>query len=990
MLEIRRNRSSKPYENEFFRILARKLSSKFEGLGISGVLLGSPKCLKRNDLQIDALLVCETAIVIIDFKSYSGDISLPSDSQFENGDWKLVKSAYKSTIIKGGSNGKNPFKQVMDQRDKLNSLAEEFIQKELLPTEHIETNDTFTIVCFQQKVKLLNEVPSKVKRLFNVADSTSIVDAVEAAIYVEPNEWKGQITGYKLSDNAYALIKKIFRADKYDPFEDNSLFAEFEKIDFPDENSIDEQIESEFSEHLSVVDEFLDGEVQLLKIEADSSSNRIGFTQRVISEYLRRKGIDDSDPDIETGVCFLAPSNKYVNQIINQNGPTSIRSLYGKLYDYENTDIELLSNNINEREVFPLVENKDPDGVLYVIFLSHLIYDFSSDSEDLVRFGTGSLCNDTFTFINPLGKNNKIILVDDPYFYGFRANTIASEISIEAANLQHLTITLQSRPVEPNEKSINALISNFKKSEFNNFSFEGNSNISHLFGDEFKIELKELIKAGQINKSKILTREPGDTSEVNKIIRKIKGITDPSIQPGDVIWLKNKALVTEEEMDPFSIPKFVQSGDIAEVLTIVERSTFKSEKYNWKPIEVTKVKIRLMDYDNDRELYVATYPSSENPDLKDQKKHIQIRCREIIDDYLSNRNINYKDILGPKELESFLSQKSAIQIQTSLDKTDEELFAENLQKLEAKWKINKRKQKFAGAELLRDASSEYFQLAQLVQFEFAWALCLKNVYGYKFPESFLVKYPTPTKSPQRVHQFIYSALGVSDKLITHELVGINPWMSVEPKDNAREKAVLDVNTAYLFEPDNSGLGEYEEELKSKYFEEDSPNQLVKICAELLDRLQGKLDFQLDSIAHPQYQEKYYFISGSKAFVLEFHYDKHFKVKKPATPKEGEIWEMLLSQEIAEKEPYIFYPDESWQSKELKKLQDFLLEKDAFIYDFKHGEWHYLVQVKSGIGEGVFKLTYNKDGFFSSMEMIAFSEFNPFPIINESIEQLKSF
>src|SRR5690606_27277381 len=146
------------------------------------------------------------------------------------------------------------------------------------------------------------------------------------------------------------------------------------------------------------------------------------------------------------------------------------------------------------------------------------------------------------------------------------------------------------------------------------FSFQGNPNISFLFGDEFKTEVKNLIKTGRINASKILTREPADTFEINNAIRKIKGVTENIIQEGDVVWLKNKALVPEEEMDPFSIPKFVQSGDIGEILRIVGRTTFNSEKYSgkWKPIEVTKVKIRLLDYENERDLYLASFPASEN------------------------------------------------------------------------------------------------------------------------------------------------------------------------------------------------------------------------------------------------------------------------------------------------------------------------------------------------------------------------------------------
>lgn len=63
MLEIRRNRITKPYENEFFRIFSKKLSIAFEKIGVHGVLLGSPVCSLRNDLQIDALLITETSIV---------------------------------------------------------------------------------------------------------------------------------------------------------------------------------------------------------------------------------------------------------------------------------------------------------------------------------------------------------------------------------------------------------------------------------------------------------------------------------------------------------------------------------------------------------------------------------------------------------------------------------------------------------------------------------------------------------------------------------------------------------------------------------------------------------------------------------------------------------------------------------------------------------------------------------------------------------------
>jgi hypothetical protein len=984
MLEVRRNKFAKSYENEFFRILSRKLSALFKELNLSGVLFGSPVCVPDTTFKPDLLLVSELGVIVIDLKKYGGKVILPDEDNFESGKW-INKPNFEindeQVEIKGG-NSENPFKQLLSQKEKLIRLLEENVQINLPKKEKLLLNKISTVICFQKKIILEGKIPGKFEVFFYVADPDSIVNKVSDVLNIETRT---------ISEQAFFLFKKNFRADKYDPFEDTSLFGEFEKIDFPDESSEEEQIESEFKENESILEKFLTGDCQLLKIEADTSSNWIGFTQRVVSEYLKRKGIDDSDPDMESGVCFLAPSNKYVNQILRLNGPASTRSLYGKLYNFENTDIELLSNNINEREVFPLEENDDPIGILYVIFYSHLVYDFSPDSEDLVRFGTGSLSKDTYSYIDPIGRKNKIILVDDPYFYGFRANTMGSEISIQSENLNYLSLPLKSRPIEPNQKSIFSLISNFKRQEFNNFSFQGNPNISFLFGEEFKTEVRNLIKTGKINASKILTREPADTSEINNAIRKIKGVTENKIQAGDVVWLKNKALVPEEEMDPFSIPKFVQSGDIGEILSIVGRTTFNSEKYSgkWKPIEVTQVKIRLLDYDNEKDLYLASFPASENMDLKDQKKHIQIRCRELIDEYLFENDITYKDILSPEELVEFLKLKEAIQIQARIDKSSEELASEGLKKLEAKWKINKRKQKYAGGELLKDASSEYFQLTQLVQFEFAWALCLKNVYGYYFPESYLVKYPAPTKDPRRIHQFLYSALSVTERIKTHDLTGFHPWMGVEAKNNAKEKSNLQVNTEYLFEPDNSELTEFESEIYAKYFTGTEDKRLAKICHELLNRIEGETEFQLDRIGHFNYQEKYYFISGPKPLLFEFHYDKNFKVKKPASSKGNAIWDILLKEELIEKEPFIFYPDESWQSKELKKLQEQLLALDAFIYDFKHGDWHYMLQIKAGVGEGIAKLTYNKNGFFTGLEMISFSGYNPFSLINQAVEKLKT-
>lgn len=77
MIEIRKGKSTKSYENEYFRLLATGLSNEFDKRGWNGLLMGMPKSLVAENLQIDCLLVTDDQIILIDFKNYGGDLELP-------------------------------------------------------------------------------------------------------------------------------------------------------------------------------------------------------------------------------------------------------------------------------------------------------------------------------------------------------------------------------------------------------------------------------------------------------------------------------------------------------------------------------------------------------------------------------------------------------------------------------------------------------------------------------------------------------------------------------------------------------------------------------------------------------------------------------------------------------------------------------------------------------------------------------------------------
>ena len=111
MLEIRRGIAKRSYENVFFRKFSKNLADMFEKYSIEGLLIGNSKCELLPTLQIDALLITNKAICIIDFKNYEGEINLPSNSNFSEIQWTTKGN----TIVRGG-NSINPYVQLYKQK----------------------------------------------------------------------------------------------------------------------------------------------------------------------------------------------------------------------------------------------------------------------------------------------------------------------------------------------------------------------------------------------------------------------------------------------------------------------------------------------------------------------------------------------------------------------------------------------------------------------------------------------------------------------------------------------------------------------------------------------------------------------------------------------------------------------------------------------------------------------------------------------------------
>ena len=156
MLEIRKGTAAKNYENTFFREFAENLKNLFDKYSLDGLLIANSECEAEKRLQIDALLVTEKVVCIIDFKNFSGKITLPRHTEFDFGTWTTENGEK----VKGGSTI-NPFIQLKNQKESFIKVVNSEILEKLPISDNFNPYHTVRTVCFQKPIELIGKIPSK-------------------------------------------------------------------------------------------------------------------------------------------------------------------------------------------------------------------------------------------------------------------------------------------------------------------------------------------------------------------------------------------------------------------------------------------------------------------------------------------------------------------------------------------------------------------------------------------------------------------------------------------------------------------------------------------------------------------------------------------------------------------------------------------------------------------------------------------------------------
>lgn len=202
MLEIRCGAADRSHENRFFRYFASQLRELFDRTGKDGVLLGMPECKVRDNLQIDALLITDSSLSIIDFKDYGDcEVSLPGEDDFEGGLW----STSEGITVRGGS-CRNPYSQLMRQRRLLKEILDRLCRHK---TGSFDSAHISTVVCFTRSVTIRGAIPGWAKLKFFIADSENFLEQIHDIVNVRG-------VGLLGSEFATTMLDRLFEAQPYD------------------------------------------------------------------------------------------------------------------------------------------------------------------------------------------------------------------------------------------------------------------------------------------------------------------------------------------------------------------------------------------------------------------------------------------------------------------------------------------------------------------------------------------------------------------------------------------------------------------------------------------------------------------------------------------------------------------------------------------------------------------------------------------------------
>lgn len=934
MLEIRKGTATKNYENTFFREFADNLKKMFDKYSLDGLLIANSECEAEKRLQIDALLVTEKAVLIIDFKNFGGKITLPKNakSEFDFGKWTNESGEQ----IKGGSSI-NPFIQLKTQKERFIKVVEKQILTRLSQNDSFNAFHTVRAVCFQKPIELIGKIPSNEELNFLIFDKNTYLETIKDIIDITDKE-------VSLSKNSFDLFKEVFRADLFDTSEKyeqaNDFTSYHTELDFdnlhPDQKSA-----------LNEIENFIKSDEEKIFILQGTSLSGKTHLIPFIQEVAFNNQV--------TEVKLFASSSRIANNLLKSSN-LEFESIYSYIYGGNSTSIdenekeneEENENSLN-LEIVPLLKSDDTEEAIFIVDEAHLISDNYHQSVDL-RFGSGKLLNDFLEFADLKNTKRKVIFIGDSFQLSLGKKEEASlnpeylseEYGFKNNAFQLIDKENKSIIVSEALKAVNCI----RQQSFNNLAFNFSENIRTLAKEDLKDEIENSLNTN----SHILCYSNSDAQKVNYWIKNSILKNGNELTNEDLIIFANNIRV-EDENDPFAEPKKIYNGQFGTILSVSD--LIKKDERLLTPLYFLQTKIQLKETN-----HILSFLSFENFRLSDKG---ELSKEEIISfNILLNQ-------LAEKEIYNFKSGKyySDEELKSLLEKYEKDNKDEP-KKRKGITKLQKALQK----HLRNVPSSEYYKFKNSAQIRFGWALTVHKSMSYKWNEIYFNVETGGGKANETYFKWIYTGLIRATQkvnLINYEPISPFFKLTINPSVPKTEKG----KELFYVADKTADLSTTNKTISEKYNFPDTEN--LSSLLQLFQFVENKIaqnGLSINLINHPNYQELYE-INGSSGENATFsvYYNNKGQFKMPnlmkSTPKEfgEELINLLKSENHISDFTFI---QTNWRKSAYEQLNQKLKSQEIGFSYIIQVPYKDTIQLNNGKQTLVADLYYDGDGFFTSM------------------------
>ena len=934
MLEIRKGTATKNYENTFFREFADNLKKMFDKYSLDGLLIANSECEAEKRLQIDALLVTEKAVLIIDFKNFGGKITLPKNakSEFDFGKWTNESGEQ----IKGGSSI-NPFIQLKTQKERFIKVVEKQISTKLSQSDSFNAFHTVRAVCFQKPIELIGKIPSNEELNFFIFDKNTYLETIKDIIDISDKE-------VSLSKNSFDIFKEVFRADLFDTSEKydqaNDFTSYHTELDFdnlyPDQKSA-----------LNEIENFIKSDEERLFILQGTSLSGKTHLIPFIQEVAFNNQV--------TEVKLFASSSRIANNLLKSSN-LEFESIYSYIYggnsisikENEKENEEENENSLN-LEIVPLLKSDDAEEAIFIVDEAHLISDNYHQSVDL-RFGSGKLLNDFLEFTDLKNTKRKVIFIGDSFqlSLGKKEETslnpeyLSEEYGFKNNAFQLIDKENKSIIVSEALKAVNCI----RQQSFNNLAFKFSENIKVLAKEDLKVEIENSLNTN----SHILCYSNSDAQKVNYWIKNSILKNGNELTNEDLIIFGNNIRV-EDENDPFAEPKKIYNGQFGTILSVSD--LIKKDEKLLTPLYFRQTKIQLKETN-----HILSFLSFENFRLSDKG---ELSKEEIISfNILLNQ-------LAEKEISNFKSGK--YQADEELKRLLEKYEKDNKDEPKKRKGITKL-QKALQKHLRSVPSSEYYKYKNSAQIRFGWALTVHKSMSYKWNEIYFNVETGGGKTNETYFKWIYTGLIRATqkvRLINYEPISPFFKLSINPSVPKIEKG----KELFYVADKTADLSTTNKTISEKYNFPDTENQSSLL--QLFQFVENKIahnGLSINLINHPNYQELYE-INGSSGENATFsvYYNNKGQFKMPnlmkSTPKEfgEELINLLKSENQISDFTFI---QSNWRKSAYGQLNQKLKSQEIGFSYIIQVPYKDTIQLNNGKETLVADLYYDGDGFFTSM------------------------